>query len=121
MYIQQLDFIKYKRTVFNDFKQETYQKDIAKDVELEKRTCEIFYFDYQMWKYIKRDFFPWKNKQKSKYVKNLFSFSKRLIQFLNKATSNSFLHDKGTRNLYTWVVKEVRKKYYTHYFRFWNC
>ena len=48
MYIQQLDFIKYKRTVFNDFKQETYQKYIAKDVELEKRTCEIFYFDYQM-------------------------------------------------------------------------
>ena len=65
MYIQQLDFIKYKRTVFNDFKQETYQKDIAKDVELEKRTCEIFYFDYQIWKYyIKRDFFREKTSKK---------------------------------------------------------
>ena len=30
-----MDFIKYKRTVFNDLKK-TYQKAIAKDVETEK-------------------------------------------------------------------------------------
>ena len=29
----------------------TYQKAVAKDVETEKCTCEIFCFDYKMWKY----------------------------------------------------------------------
>ena len=39
MYIQRLDFIKYKRTVFN-------QKTIAEDAEIKKCTCEIFCLDY---------------------------------------------------------------------------
>ena len=43
----------------------------------------------------KRIFFSVKNKQKDKYVKKQFLASKRLIQFLNKATYNFFLHDKG--------------------------
>ena len=29
----------------------TYQNAIAKDVETEKWTCDIFCFGYQMWKY----------------------------------------------------------------------
>ena len=32
---------------------------------------------------------------------------------MNKATCKSFLHDKGTRHLYTWVLKEVQIKHYT--------
>ena len=51
MYIQQLDFIKYKSTVFKCLKQKIYQKTIAEDVEIEKCACEIFCFSYQMWKY----------------------------------------------------------------------
>ena len=45
--MQQLCFIKYKKTVFNDLKK-THQKVIAKDVKIEKCTSEIFCFDYQM-------------------------------------------------------------------------
>ena len=48
MYIQQLDFIKYKRTVFKCLKQDIYQKAIAKDSEIEKCTYEIFCFDYEI-------------------------------------------------------------------------
>ena len=53
--------------------------------------------------------FSLKNKQKSKYVKKWFLVSKKLSQFLNKATYNSFLHNKGIRNLYTWVVQELQR------------
>ena len=42
---------------------------------------------------MKREFFPSKLKN-GNYVKSQF------IQFLNKGTCNSFLHDKGTRNIY---------------------
>ena len=68
----------------------------------------------------KKKIFSVKNKQKGKYVENCFLVSKTLIPFLNKATCNLFLHDKGTKNLYPWVFKEVKIKYYTHYTRFWN-
>ena len=40
--------------------------------------------------------------------KVVLSFLKT-VQFLNKATYNYFLHDKGKRNLYNWVVKEEYK------------
>ena len=49
----------------------------------------------------KKIIFCVKSKQKGKYAEKKFSVSKTLIQFLNKVTCNSFLHDKGTRNLYT--------------------
>ena len=49
--------------------------------------------------------FSVKNKQKGKYVKKQFLVSKRLIPFLNKATDNPFLHDTGTRTLYTRLHK----------------
>ena len=57
----------------------------------------------------KKIIFSVKNKQKGKYVKSCFLISKRITQFLNKATYNCFLHDKGTKNLYTWVLKEHKK------------
>ena len=34
-------------------------------------------------------------------IKKVVLVFKRLIQFLKKVTYNSFLNDKGTRNLYT--------------------
>ena len=54
--IHQLDFVTYKRTVFNDLNKRHIQKLLLKDLEIEKCTWEIFSFDYQMWKifYIKR-------------------------------------------------------------------
>ena len=92
----------------------TYQKAITKDLEIEKYTCEHFCFDYKMGKYyIKRTLFPSKTNVNSS-VKKQFLVSKRLIQFLNKATFSSFVHDKGTRNLYSFVLKEVQVKYYTY-------
>ena len=60
----------------------------------------------------KRGIFPVKSQKKrkkrkkerkekeGKYVKKSFLVSKRLIQFLNKATYNFFLYDKGTRDQY---------------------
>ena len=81
-------------------------------MEIEKCTCNIFSFNYQMWKYeIKREFFSVKSNQIGKYVEKWFIVFKTLIQFLNKATCNFFLDDKATRNLYTWVLKEVKIKY----------
>ena len=54
----------------------TYTKDILKmlflkDLEIQKCTCEIFYFDYQMWKYyIKGEISPSKaNKKVNIYIK----------------------------------------------------
>ena len=47
--MQQLDFIKYGRTVFNDLSKR--HKSIVKDVEIDKCSCEIFRFDYEMFKY----------------------------------------------------------------------
>ena len=60
-------------------------------------------------KILEKIIFPVKNKHKGKYKKSRkynykekwFLVSKTLIQFLHKATCNSFLHNKGTRNLYT--------------------
>ena len=66
----------------------------------------------------KKIIFSVKNKQKGKYVKKQFLISKRLIQFLNKASYNFFLDDKGQKNIYTWLLKETENKYYTHYARF---
>ena len=73
----------------------TYQKAITKDLEIEKYTCEHFCFDYKMGKYqIKRTLLPSKTNVNSS-VKKTVLVSKRLIQFLNKATFSSFVHDKG--------------------------
>ena len=69
----------------------------------------------------KRRVFFVKNKQNGKYVEKWFLVSKTLLQSLNKATCNSFLHNKGTKTLYTWVLKEVKIKCYTHYTCFSNC
>ena len=54
----------------------------------------------------KKIIFSVKNKSIDKYVKKPFLVSKRLIKFLNKATYNSFLHDEGTRNSCTLVLKK---------------
>ena len=46
----------------------------------------------------KKRIFSVQDKQKGKHAKQQFLVCKRLIQFLNKATYNSFLDDNGTRN-----------------------
>ena len=43
----------------------------------------------------KKRIFSVQDKQKGKHVKQQFLVCKRLIQFLNKATYNSFLDDNG--------------------------
>ena len=65
--------------------------------------------------------FSVKNKQKGKYVKKQFLVSKRLIPFLNKATDNPFLHDTGTRTLYTRLLNEAQNKCKSYCTCFWNC
>ena len=40
--MQQLDFIKYKRAVFNDLNKRHIKKLLLKDLEIEKCPCGIF-------------------------------------------------------------------------------
>ena len=65
---------------------------LLKDLKIEKCTCEYFCFDYQILD--SEIIFSVKNKWKGKCVKSSFS----LIQFLNKATYNSFIYFSGQKS-----------------------